>query len=127
MWDLKACRAHSLKTTEEAELHQQRLQRTVWFCAWHFITGATKKADCYHQTAAQVSLQLVPVVVDDEQVSEEKILKCGEAFFQTPTCILNYDIGVAFASRVGSDPATTVSSAMMNLKGFSLQSVSAVI
>lgn len=76
---------------------------------------------------AQVSLQLVPVVVDVEQVSKEKVLNCGEAFFQTPTRILSYDTGVAVASRVGYDPATTVSSAMMNLKGFSVQSVSAVI
>lgn len=116
-----------MKTTEEAALHQQRLQRALWFCAWHFITGATEAADGDHQTAAWVSLQLVPVLVDDEQVSEEKIVKCGEAFFQTPTRILSCDIGVAFASRVGSDPAAAVSSAVMNLKGFSLQSVSAVI
>lgn len=131
-----------MKTAEEAQLQRKCVKcakLVLWtcmsedyrelfgFCARHFIVRTTEKADGYQQVTAWVSLQLVPVLVNVEQVSKEKILKCGEAFFQTPTFILSCNTGVAVASRVGYDPATTVSSAMMNLKGFSVQSVSAVI
>lgn len=52
-------------------------------------------------------------------MSRDEIVKCGETFFQPPTATLSRDIGAAVASRVGCDPAAAVSSAMMNLKGFS--------
>lgn len=112
------------------DLYQQRLQRTVWFCAWHFIIKTTKKANGYHQMTAQVSLQLVPVLVDVEGVCKEKDCKVwrGVFFFflplsQTPTSVLSCDTAVAVASRVGCDLAATLWSAMMNLKDFSVQSV----
>lgn len=86
------------------DLYQQRLQRTVWFCAWHFVMKTTKKADRYHQNdclGQPTACSYLSRCRASEQVKES--VETQRHFFSpTPTCILSYDIGAAAAS--GASP-----------------------